>query len=418
MAERPIPFHLLTKDELIYEVQIRDGTPVDTVSGLRAQVKELDQKVPTDEVITSDHDFNLELEIITSKLEELNSLIGTKPMLLKNLNRIFALSYHLFHRASRLQIPLSNVAALDKLKNCNVQIEFFISKVENLKSARASSVDVTEAPIKEISEITCDRFKAVHTLGVKYNGKTCVLSFLIRLEELCSSRGVTEDKLFECACELFSEDALSWYRATKDSVYSWDSLKKVLLEDFLPVDFDHRLLLEIQSRTQGPDESIVNYLCIMKNYFNRLTRPLSDQRKLEIVQHNIRPFYTTQLALEQISTWSDLKLKCRLLEAAKQRAEAFVEPPRSITHPMAGDLSYKYPVRSVKECAGVGTDFCVRCRVNGHHLSGCNKPRVLLCYRCGEPGYTAKTCPKCVSLRASSANSSFPPTNKAAPKNE
>lgn len=71
----------------------------------------------------------------------------------------------------------------------------------------------------------------------------------------------------------------------------------MLLEEFLPHDFDYRLMLEIRSRTQGSDESIVQYLSIMQNYFARLRNPLSESEKLDIVKYNVRPFYTTQLGL-------------------------------------------------------------------------------------------------------------------------
>lgn len=401
MGERQIPFHLLNKDELIYEIEIRDEIPVDNISGLRSQIKHLDAKMPTDEIISCDRDWLDELNIVTLKLDELCSLIDAKPISLKNINRIYALSCHLFHRLGRIQITPGHDTEVERFNQCNVKLKSIISKVENLKSSFNDSQTSNETVLPNISEsqsvvdITCDRYKAVHTLGIKFNGKSCILVFLNRLEELCISRGVSESKLFTSASDLFSDEAYSWYQANKHSVSSWASLKSLLINDYLPVDFDHRLLKEIESRTQGSDEGIVNYLCIMQNYFNRLRRPLDERRKLEIVKYNIRPFYTTQLALTSINTWAELKNNCRLLENAKQRADAFVEPPRCSSAALAGDLAYKYPAKSFKQCSSVDKDFCVQCRVKGHCLSNCEKPHVLVCYRCGEPGYTSRTCPKC-----------------------
>lgn len=87
-------------------------------------------------------------------------------------------------------------------------------------------------------------------------GRTCVRVFLQRLEELCSSRGIPAERLFVSAVELFEGDALQWYRSVKPDCSSWAQLESLLLAEFLPFDYDRRLLKEIRSRTQGPRESI------------------------------------------------------------------------------------------------------------------------------------------------------------------
>ncbi|CAB3250093.1 unnamed protein product [Arctia plantaginis] len=65
------------------------------------------------------------------------------------------------------------------------------------------------------------------------------------------------------------------------------------------------------------------------------------EERLDIVLFNIRPFYTSQLALHPIDTWSELKQKCRLLESAKLRSDLFTEPPKNNSSCLAPDLSYK-----------------------------------------------------------------------------
>lgn len=53
---------------------------------------------------------------------------------------------------------------------------------------------------------------------------------------------------------------------------------------------------EIRSRTQGDTENITFYLAIMDGMFLRLSKKLSDEEKLEILLHNVRPHYATILA--------------------------------------------------------------------------------------------------------------------------
>lgn len=417
MEERPIRFHLLNKDELLYEVAIRDGEPSNTVEKLRTQIKKLVLEIPTDEVDVFEGDVTSELLTVQSKLAELDTICEKKPLLLKRLYRMQALGNHLFHRLSRVGPVAEGDVTLKKqlddhlwgiLQRIDKLLHTFSSSFESPVEVVPSASGPQTASVEDgfvdaqgesfvKSVYTCDRQSKVHALNWKFNGKDNVIAFIQRLEELCFSRDISDKKLFHSAAELFVDEALFWYRAVKNEVTDWPQLKALLLEEYLPYDYDHRLLQEIRARTQGSDESITHFLSIMENYFSRLRRPLDAREKLDIVRFNIRPFYATQLALVDITSWSDLKTRGRLLEAAKLRSEFFNEPPRSLTNAVAQDLAYKGKV-SRPRCDAVVTDsdkFCVRCRVKGHTLLDCKAPRVAVCYRCGEKGVTAVNCPNC-----------------------
>ena len=433
MEERPIRFNLLHKDELVYEVTIRDAVPAETVTALRDQIRTLSKQIPTDEIVEYEGDTASELGIISNKLSELESLIASKPLPLKSLNRIQALGHHIFHRLGRTN-PSKE---LDQtLKNeVGKRLEVVLIKVDRMFANFRSSQELVpglsppEASPGEVNEnkihppsikVSCGRTKGIHTLNFKFNGKTCVVAFIQRLEELCLSRGISDDELFESAAEIFAEDALFWYRGIKSDVRSWAELKKSILDEYLPFDYDYRLLQEIRARTQGPEERISHFLNIMHNYFSRLRKPLDDNEKLSIVRYNIRPFFSTQLALETINTWAELKSRCRLLEHAKQRADIFIDPPKASSSLLAADLSYKYTHKSSKTCAVVESKikslFCGRCRSNGHSLENCRMSRnTLHCFKCGEKGFTIRNCPKCNPV--SNAPVATPTTSTNVPKN-
>ncbi|XP_063834483.1 uncharacterized protein LOC135083704 [Ostrinia nubilalis] len=138
----------------------------------------------------------------------------------------------------------------------------------------------------------------------------------------------------------------------------------------------------------------------MQNYFSRLRKPLDEEEKLSLIKFNIRPSYSIPLVNVEIKSWADLKRHCRQLEAARQRAESFTEPPRGVQNAVAPDLAYKSKSARPKCEAVVKSPsmekFCVRCRVKDHTLRDCKAPHVIICYRCGEKGVTAVNCPKCV----------------------
>lgn len=409
MEQRPITFNLLNKDELEYEVKIRGAKPADTVVALKAQIRSLNKDMPSDEILSCDLDINTELKIIQKKLDELDKLISSsagKPSSLKMLNRIQNLAHHLFHRMGRLS-PIENDdngqnSLLTSLQN---RLDSILGKIDNILHNFKSSLTPDQPMVtSNLPTQSTNNDSSVHKLNLRFNGKTCIKAFLQRLEELCLSRGLPESKLFCSAAELFTDEALCWYRGIKSDIHNWVELKTLLLDEYLPSDYDHRLLQEIRSRTQGTDESIVNYLSIMQNYFSRLSKPISEEEKLNIVMFNIRPFYTTQLALSPVESWNDLKRKCRFLENARERTAHFSEPPKVTTSFLAPDLGYKRHkspprVSAIQPSNGL---FCVRCRVNGHSLKGCRAPWLLICYRCGEKGFNANNCPKCAPPKQTS----------------
>ncbi|RVE53122.1 hypothetical protein evm_002219 [Chilo suppressalis] len=219
------------------------------------------QDLPSDEILTCEVEIESELDIIREKLDSLDDLTSqtsSRASSLKALNRIQSLAHHLFHRLSRLDSDNDDSIA-SQLEALQERLDKFLVKLDNIMHHFKSSL--TQVPPEENSRVHAasertgnashDSGAAVHKLNIRFNGKTCVKAFLQRLEELCLSRGVTDGKLFNSAAELFTDEALCWYRGVQSEVHSWLGLKTLLLDEYLPSDYDHRLLRD-RSRTQVP----------------------------------------------------------------------------------------------------------------------------------------------------------------------
>lgn len=226
--------------------------------------------------------------------------------------------------------------------------------------------------------------------------------YLMRLEELCETRGISEERLFQGSAELFTGDALTWFRSVKAGLSDWYTLKNLLTEEFSSIDYDDRLLREIRERTQGAHESVSLYLAIMQNYFNLLTKPLVESEKIKIVRFNLKPNFVTALALEEFVTFSDLKRRCKVLEYSFLRASEYKEPPKATNTTLAVDLAYKGKSTPKVEAVDTSPVFCVRCRISGHSLNQCES-KEFVCFSCGNKGFTRVNCPNCKKLDSSSS---------------
>lgn len=397
MEERPIQFNVLTKDELTHEVKIRGTVPADRVTDLREQIRELAKKLPTDQIVSFEGDIALELQTIGLKLDELHLLVSPedRKLTLKNLNRVQALAHHLFHRLTRID-PEKEEDILCHSDH-TVKLDKILTKLDNFYSVFKSTIytDPLRTPEATPTAIVSSKYQSVASLNHTYDGKSCIKDYLLRLEELCTSRGISEDKLFVSASELFVGDTLCWYRGVVSSISSWSELKALLLQDYLPDDYNRRLKAEILGRTQGLGENIVTYLSIMQNYFGRLSTPLPEEEKFDIVLNNIRPEYMSSLSTLNVNTFTELKMYCRKIEASNKHAQHFVEPPKSSANLVAADLAYKQisktPVNMVKPSI---PQFCHRCRVDTHSYRQCTS-RKIVCFGCGKEGVIRPKCPDC-----------------------
>lgn len=273
-----------------------------------------------------------------------------------------------------------------------------------------------------------DRVVMLSKWNVTFDGTSSVLTFLERLEEMRQSRGATKPQLLRGAAELFSGDALLWYRSIRHRITHWEDLVTCLKESFLPHDYEESLWSEIRGRTQHPQERVVLYVAIMENLFNRLPNKATEDTKIAIIKRNLQPEYMPHLALQNIKTVEQLIDVCRKLENAKVMASRYKSPPTSSTHMVEPELSAtkcraRFSAMHAVEAYERGTGglgsldaargqlpepssksapppalaafSCWNCSQQGHGYQRCPRPRRMFCFGCGQPGHTKRNCPAC-----------------------
>lgn len=264
------------------------------------------------------------------------------------------------------------------------------------------------------------KYAYVDRWNVKYDGKCSLSDFLIRIEELRLSRGVTKDQLMQSVPELLKDDALLWYRTRR--FMDWDDFVTQLRHAFEPYDYENSLWDEIRRRTQGSQERVISFIVAMENMFRRLPTLPSESMRLQILRRNLLPYLQSRLSLQSVTTVDELLRMCRSIEETESRLQNFAPPPTNYRSLLEPDLAYRKPVsrvsaveRDEKSLSDLSENIpevnavqsekssrdvcCWNCREVGHRFSGCSKPRRKFCFRCGADNVISRDCRKCHSQK-------------------
>lgn len=451
-----IQFLSLQKSELSYEVAIRGGTPGDNVQELRRQIVKLGNVMPSEDIIESGFEFSVDVEGVKETFVKVDmNLKSLSSKYDRNLHkRTKNLLCHLYHRIQRLD-P-ADKKSVDILESLKLKLNANFKTLEQLKPVNEStsefSENVTSAPLPAPPLlVTCDRSQLSDLTSIKFDGKSCVLSFIQRMDEFILARGIPSSKILDFGTEIFTGDALHWFRSVRATASSWEVLCELLKDVFVIPDYDYRLLDEIKARTQGETENITIYLSIMSAMFSRLFKRLSEEDQLEIIMHNIKPCYASALiAIPDLKTIKTLHSACKNYENIKSRLANYHDPPKLSPSTLAPEFAFKPKVNYIeKNKFNYSTNsnffketktnptynkpntsnyskkyyvnsnnkhiyamhqndtkpkFCPRCRSDSHNLRQCTRERKIFCFKCGRNDYTFYTCPDCTGTPSTSKN--------------
>lgn len=371
----------LLRNELEYEVKIRGIEPSGTVDSLRKCLRSLMHLENSGNVMHSsfEQDTEGEIQSCTEKLTELKLLIDAFSGSSSHVSKIETKIAHLTGRINRLSEKSSEDR--EKRSDLLVQLTSFVSQFEDREKAlkqaefmppldphfdvgnlfisspirqatgsnsnsvenigENGSVPAVVSPINSSIRNSTNRFVPVYKWDLKFSGQSDLSfnAFLQRVEELSRSRGVSKDELFGSAVDLFEGQALNYYQLISRYASGWDSLIKLMKDEFVPHNFSDKLWNQILNRTQGSDEPIGIYVAAMSQLFDRMQVSVPDSLRLKVLRNNILPFYQERLVLQEVSTPFELINLCRRLEETRIRVGEFKPPQRGIVY-LEPDLDY------------------------------------------------------------------------------
>ncbi|XP_077282247.1 uncharacterized protein LOC143908456 [Temnothorax americanus] len=253
-------------------------------------------------------------------------------------------------------------------------------------------------------------------------------AFLLRIKEARSIIHVDDAELFKCLPLFLSGTALYWVRLESENWRDWRDFEHAWRSRFGDPDYLTTLREEIQRRTQGEHEPAVEYLTCLRSLFTRMSPPWSLPEQLTLAHRNLLPrlqFAIRRWEFSDFHTLEDLATRTeRTLLADKMYRPpllpeqslfpdlAYHAPqgkPRSPNTVAAGEaVAQGDPSRGEAWSAAASTDAtiprsvpddsnlkCWNCDQTGHRARTCRAARRQHCYRCGNPGFTTRTCPRC-----------------------
>ncbi|KAI5635729.1 retrotransposon gag protein domain-containing protein [Phthorimaea operculella] len=344
METHPIKYFLLKKNELSYEVTIRGEEPAATVLELRKQITKLTALIPNEDIEESGIAPAVDIIGLETSITDYNSKVQSQKTKFdaNACKRIEALGLHIHFRLKRFDKS-------DQTVNTRLKILIDIyrtayAELEELTKSREDTEQPKNNPDPPLESTECDHYKVGNLLKLKYDGTSSVHAFIQKVKDISTSRNIPSHRLLAYGTEIFTGNALHWFRGIKDTIKSWDDLEKLLIADFSHFDYDYRLMTEIRNRTQGDSENIAVYFSIMSQLFSRLSKPLSEDDKLQILLHNIKPCYASVIAsasaTTSINTIDSLRTICRNFENVQCYTSQYREPPRVTQDTLAPDLAF------------------------------------------------------------------------------
>lgn len=377
---------LLLKDELQYEIKIRSDldTASLSVDDLRKKFRELVKEGTLTLRENLDLDPLEELATCERKLQELILVSKIEPASKK-------LPGRLSHLICRLERIVTNDVEGIRQK-LNLLSQAFL--VETSKK----DIEITVPTVEEEEVVSMSNKKSFDFCkwNLCFDGRTPLYLFLLRVEELAYANNVSDRELLRGAVYFFRGEALTWYRNNcKDDILTWKILRQRLKEEFQPVGFERRLLLEIQGKLQGKDERVSTYINAMLHLFGLLSEDVSESKKLEVIMANLNTFYISKLTLVEINSVSQLKEVCMKFEITKHRTDnrGYLNPGKeSVISEASGSANH-----APKKVFALGKSLekivvsCLKCG-GGHHYSQCLKIKDKCCFRCKKIGLLTKEC--------------------------
>ena len=166
------------------------------------------------------------------------------------------------------------------------------SKKTSSEDQSASAVPHNLTFSRPNATIPRDVGQIVRRWGVQFSGEPdqSAETFLGRVDECRALARLSEEEMLSSLSELFTGVAAMWYRNSKATWTTWEGFREEFRYWYGPHrGYQERLLEEAKGRTQGPGESVRDYVTCLLTILKRIEPEPSEERKVDLLHRNLQP---------------------------------------------------------------------------------------------------------------------------------
>lgn len=252
-----------------------------------------------------------------------------------------------------------------------------------------------------------------------------VTQFLNKVEILARNNKISDQELLSQANFFFKEnsEAEEWYFTFCSKFTTWAGFKHLLRLRFEQPNKDMVIERQILDRRQQPNETFNAFLSSIEKLAQQLTKPLSEERKLNILIENMRDSYKPFLTIYRIERIEELTTICHGLDKSMYRT--YSNYPRNrmpqVNNVDEAEQAWEEEVDQEEELNAIGQAMrrnkisekpkelananpknvpevennilCWNCRQYGHFWRNCDRQKKIFCHFCGQMNYLTANCP-------------------------
>lgn len=239
---------------------------------------------------------------------------------------------------------------------------------------------------------------------LKYDGKTSIERFIVKVDILRRANNLTWEYVvsqFHCLVKKLTS-ADRWYfswmnRMQLDSIeVTWDLLREALVGHFGSAYSDEDITRWLNEKRQQPSEKFSDYFEEFMTIHDGLRNPKSDQELINILKRNVtnRLFQLTY-NIEAPDVDSFRVKVCRVENDLDRRYQSYSYN--------SSKFKEAKKINELDECSDENPEEKEVDAINGfisrdgykQNNSSFKDTKDVHCYKCGNPGFTVPTCPKC-----------------------
>lgn len=151
--------------------------------------------------------------------------------------------------------------------------------------------------------------------------------FLGRMEDSCRTHGLTEEEGLRALSSVFKGRAYAWFNLERERFRSLQEFLHAFKLVFCPPGRQEGMAQDICHRTQGPTESLRDYLICMRGLFSNLHPPPFLSAQLDQVHAQLHPNYARSISRKSFSTYEELMALGHETERTIYNIQRYRPPP-------------------------------------------------------------------------------------------